>query len=258
MKPSRKALDKDAEARATVVPSQSGTVRSARPHAPQSVFEGDLAFLPLADLLHHVCVGHRDRVVEISDGESLGHIIVQKGKVVRCSVGNASGISAFCHLVKLRSGHFQVTRLLAPGPVDAVLSAYSWQGLLLEAANIEDETQRRMAGPAGGRVEMVDSSRHAGRPSLPSDDFSSLFDAGAPPQASPPADRLDDDDDTPTPVARLSEKPLSRLLDDATEAFLLHDYPQALRLYERCLALDPGNAQVRLNIDRVRWWLGKG
>jgi hypothetical protein len=233
-------------------------VRSTRSPTPRAAFEGDLAFLSLPELLHHVCHAQRDRLVEISDGESVGHIVVQRGKVVRCSAGNASGMSAFCHLIKLRSGHFRVSKLVSPGPIDPCLSGFSWQGLLLEAAGIEDETQRRMAGAPVSRSSGVAMPPPSARQSLPSNDFSSLFEEPPPSiEVEAAEEDVDDDDETPTPVTRSPDKGLGRLLDDATEAFLLHDYPQALRLYEHCLALDPGNVQVRLNIERVRWWLGK-
>ncbi|MFO0756644.1 MAG: DUF4388 domain-containing protein [Byssovorax sp.] len=231
-------------------------MRTARPPAPRVVFEGDLEFLSLPELMHHICGGTRDRVVEIFDNAGLGVLIVQQGKVVRCSLGSATGMSAFCQLVKLRKGHFRVTRRVVDGPPDPAFAGLSWQRLLLEAAAIDDETHRRLgvepkiSVKQGTEAPAPPPSR--AREALPSNDFSDLF---APP---PPPALPFDEDETPTPVFRPKEKPLARLLDDATEAFLLHDYALALHLYERCLALDPGNAAIKRNVERVRWWLGKG
>jgi hypothetical protein len=225
-------------------------VRSTRPPEARPVFEGELEFLSLPELLHHVCVGGKDRVIEIYDGTTLGHVVVQKGKIIRCSFGGATSMSAFCHLVKLRSGHYRVTRRSVQGPADPAL-AHSWQRLLFQAAELEDETERRL-GIEAPRPAKVDPRVEMPPPrgELPSNDFSDLFAGNAP--------AIDlDDDETPTPVMRPPDKPLNRLLDDATEAFLLHDYVRALQLYERCLALEPNNSHIQHNIERVRWWLGK-
>jgi CheY-like chemotaxis protein len=99
-------------------------------------FSGALRAVGLADVVQMECIGGHSSVLEIRNTELRGQIYIENGVVTHAAVGNLSGKQAFCRLLCLRGGEFQVKSFAAP----AQRTIHErWELLLMDAARISDE-----------------------------------------------------------------------------------------------------------------------
>ncbi len=99
-------------------------------------FSGALRAVGLADVVQMECIGGHSSVLEIRNTELRGQIYIEAGVVTHAAVGNLAGKQAFCRLLCLRGGEFQVKSFAAP-PQRTIQER--WELLLMDAARITDE-----------------------------------------------------------------------------------------------------------------------
>jgi hypothetical protein len=201
----------------------------------------------------------------VSDDERQGVIVLDGGDVVGCVSVGAVGDQAFYALAQQRRGRFVVYPAddLDVGSLPATKT--SWHELLMESVRLQDEAgrapsdeptpnekdserQRAMARLASWRPDAIPES---GAVLIPFPRSSDLV------AAPPPVFERDE----PAPPPSLAQIPVSpssapigfdALVQQATAAYLRRDYAEALRCFEECLALRPGDRQVLHNIERLK------
>jgi CheY-like chemotaxis protein len=116
--------------------------RPAQPAAaaPAGGVEGDLAEMALTDLVQVLAFGRRTATIHVSNGALTGSVSLDRGEPSAASLGNASGLEAFCAMAILRKGKFRVDTK-AP-PQEPNLASFNLEGLLLEAMRRMDEIDK--------------------------------------------------------------------------------------------------------------------
>ena len=249
--------------------------------------EGDVADLPLTELVQLLCMGGHNRDIQLFDGPTwLGVVSVRDGQLDQCFAYGTWGRSALFKLFAVRRGRYRVTSTESLREEER-LSSYSWQGLLLDSARQEDEDARLVAGT--GRVLQFSregtqsaSSRELGasddyfdlafssvmppadrratplptekkkRPRTKSAQELAAFVPSPTPNREPP--RLIPAAVPPPPVVPLrtpDEIEFADSLERATASYLRREFDEALRLLERCLVLRPDDKRILQNIERI-------
>jgi tetratricopeptide (TPR) repeat protein len=195
----------------------------ARDRAPQdpSLSRGIRALKEHLVVCYDRELGSHDRVpVRALSNEALAKIPPEQRQVLRL----IDGLATFGDVLdSSRLGRFETSRLLA--------SMLKRGSITVRAPSVTMAAVREPAPPAPPT-----------RPS-PSD----------PRSPEPPSEPRSSE-------PRSSEPPPSdyaRAFDRATEAYLSHDYEDAARLYEECLAVRPGDARAEHNLRKVRALLGQ-
>lgn len=242
--------------------------------------EGDIADLPLTELVQLLCMGGHNRDIQLFDGPTwLGVVSVRDGQLEQCFAYGAWGRSALFKLFAVRRGRYRVTSA-EPLSKEEQLSSHSWQGLVLDSARQEDE-EARLAANSTGRVLQFPSSRDL---STSDEHFDLAFSS-----VMPPSDRRT----TPMPVDTKRKRPRSKSIQEmggfgsapparepprlippappapivpqrtpdeiefsdslerATASYLRREFDEALRLLERCLVLRPDDKRILQNIERI-------
>ena len=105
-------------------------------------FDGFVPSLQLPDIIQLIAIGNGNATLEITAGVRQGKIYFQSGQIVHADCGTRTGKEAFYEMFLWGSGRFVVSD---PPPEIPQTISDNWQGMLLEAARLEDEQRARMA-----------------------------------------------------------------------------------------------------------------
>jgi predicted regulator of Ras-like GTPase activity (Roadblock/LC7/MglB family) len=115
--------------------------------------KGDLADVDLRDLIQ-VCCQHPDDVrLEVSDGEVVAVLYFSRSAIVHAESPRGIGKAALFDALNFRSGTFDLAKGVA-SPMRTI--DQPWRSLLMEAAELVDQSRRVLAGgdrPAVGAAE---------------------------------------------------------------------------------------------------------
>lgn len=103
----------------------------------QDGFRGILRKVGLHDVLQLECLSGNSSVLELITESDRGVIYIQAGKIIHARSGSLRGVEAFFHLSTLTGGEFIIKPFTPPPQIDII--GYSWEALLLEAAQARDE-----------------------------------------------------------------------------------------------------------------------
>src|SRR5580704_6256963 len=110
----------------------------------QAGFRG-LQSKSLVDIIQLECISQNSTVLKITNGQMHGRIWIQNGEVIHASTDNLTGDLAFHRILSWKAGSFESL----PAEPNQPRTIYnSYQGLLLETAQAQDEAQSQPAGPA--------------------------------------------------------------------------------------------------------------
>lgn len=104
--------------------------------APQEGFRGMMRRLGISEVLQMECLGNKSSILEISTGKVRGKIFICDGAIIHAETGSISGQNALFGLVGLTGGEFTLLEYTEP-PKRTIEG--SWEGLLMEAAQLIDE-----------------------------------------------------------------------------------------------------------------------
>jgi CheY-like chemotaxis protein len=101
-------------------------------------FSGALRQVGLLDVVQMECVSGHSSLLEIRNTGLRGQIFIEAGAITHATVGNLAGTQAFCRLLSLKGGEFQV-KSFTPPPQRTIQDR--WEVLLMDAArNCDEET----------------------------------------------------------------------------------------------------------------------
>jgi CheY-like chemotaxis protein len=107
----------------------------------QSGFRG-VQSKSLVDIIQLECISHNSTSLKITNGQLTGKIWIQTGEVIDAATEELGGEPAFHKILSWRSGNFESL----PAEPDHPRTIYnSYQGLLLETAQAQDEAQGNSA-----------------------------------------------------------------------------------------------------------------
>jgi CheY-like chemotaxis protein len=92
----------------------------------------------LVDLIQLECISQSSTVLKITNGPLTGRIWIQNGEVIDAEAADLGGEAAFHRILSWKSGSFES---LPSEPYRQRTIANSYQGLLLETAQAQDEAQ---------------------------------------------------------------------------------------------------------------------
>lgn len=198
-----------------------------------------------------------------SDSERIGSFIVLDGELIGCATMGYGGDEALLTLAAIRKGKFRVYPAHREDASALPATVRSWQELVLEAARLQDESERRsneeqyLYEQEIQRTQAKLSSWHPPQseiipvaspyPSPPPNPQSSI--PAAPPTPRSPRDTAPT---LPEGVAPPQGSLVDQLQQQATDAYLRRDFSEALRLFTECLALRPGDRHILHNIERLK------
>lgn len=242
--------------------------------------EGDVADLPLTELIQLLCMGGHNRDIQVFDGPTwLGVVSVRDGQLDQCFAYGSWGRPALFKLFAVRRGRYRVTAA-EPLPKEERLTSHSWQGLLLDSARQDDEDARMVAGT--GRVLQFprEPAYPAREPGNADEYFDLAFSSVIPPaerrattplpdpKRKRPRSKSAQEQVAISPVREPAPEPPSVVvpaaplrtpeeiefadsLERATASYLRREFDEALRLLERCLVLRPDDKRILQNIERI-------
>jgi CheY-like chemotaxis protein len=100
----------------------------------------------LVDIIQLECLSQNSIVLKITNGPLTGRIWIQTGEVVHASTDELAGEAAFRRILSWKAGNFE-SLPAEPNQPQTIYNSY--QGLLLETAQAQDEAQMQAAAPAG-------------------------------------------------------------------------------------------------------------
>ncbi len=109
----------------------------------QSGFRG-VQSKSLVDLIQLECISQNSTVLKITNGSLIGKIWILNGEVIDAATEDQGGEAAFHRILSWKSGSFES---LPSEPNHARTIANSYQGLLLETAQAQDEAHVFEGGP---------------------------------------------------------------------------------------------------------------
>ena len=111
-------------------------------------FRGEVRRVGLQDVLQMECLGRKSSVVEVQTANVAGEIFINNGAAIHAQFKNATGTQALFQMLSLKGGSFRINPFSAPPEVTI---SNSWESLLMEAAQMRDETTT-IAQPPGERA----------------------------------------------------------------------------------------------------------
>jgi CheY-like chemotaxis protein len=129
----------------------------------------------LVDLIQLECLSQNSTVLKITNGPLTGRVWIQGGEVIDAATDELAAEAAFHRILSWKAGNFESL----PAEADRTRTIFnSYQGLLLETAQAQDEAQgQRDAGPAEGEA----ASPLAALSRLPGVEFALVLKPGAEP-----------------------------------------------------------------------------
>lgn len=110
------------------------------PGSPVSGFVGRIDGASIADLVQMECLRHATRTVRVSSPQGVGFLFFDRGELVHARSRQTSGQAAALEILSWDEGTFDSSR--EKWTVQPSIPM-SWQGLLMEAARLADERERR-------------------------------------------------------------------------------------------------------------------
>jgi CheY-like chemotaxis protein len=102
----------------------------------------------LVDIIQLECLSQSSSVLKVGNGLLEGKIWIQNGEIIDAGVEEGTGVEAFRKILSWKTGNFE---LLPEEPARPRTIFTSYQGLLLETAQVLDEAQgRAQAAPETG------------------------------------------------------------------------------------------------------------
>ena len=143
----------------------------ARRLASQGSLQGNLAAISLAEVLQTLQQTRASGNLEIVAPGGLGEVRLLDGVICGAQFGRWLGVDAVVTLLRVTSGSFRL--LDEPGTTPTLPRPIHVQGLLLDAAWVEDELQRRQQHQPGDDEGLRRSAQRVvapeGMPSVPTD-----------------------------------------------------------------------------------------
>jgi hypothetical protein len=118
-------------------------------------FEGVMLGATLQDLIQMECLTLATRSVKVETHDQVGIIYFAGGQVVHAQVGSVSGEEAFYEMLRWKNGNFTIQDGVRP--TEETITRH-WQGLLLESASRNDETNVADL-QVGGEVIQLDKAQ---------------------------------------------------------------------------------------------------
>jgi CheY-like chemotaxis protein len=178
------------------------------------------------DYLQLACMGRHSVLIEVErNGNVVGEVVISSGDICSAKDDLGSGLEALGRLT-FSEGALVKCRRLAENPSERDLEG-GWEFLLMEAARVIDESRRSQ--------ELNAVSSDPGGPSSEP----AASEEGASGERAPPRDG-------PGPHEEFSD-----LWDSGLEAMLSKNYPVALQVFEKALMLQPDDAKLKANIQRL-------
>ncbi len=118
-------------------------------------FTGALRHVSLTEVIQMECNGRHSSILEIRNQELRGQVYIEAGVITHAAVGPLAGEPAFCRLLSLKGGEFQLKPFKAP-PQRTIESR--WEFLLLDATRAADEETgltKKIAAPAAPAATAV-------------------------------------------------------------------------------------------------------
>lgn len=109
-------------------------------------FRGEVRRVGLQDVLQMECLGRKSSIVEVQTAGITGEIFINNGAVIHAKFKAETGTQALFHLLSFKGGSFRIKPFAAPSEVTIT---NSWESLLMEAAQMRDETSMRTLPEAG-------------------------------------------------------------------------------------------------------------
>ncbi|HVJ21693.1 MAG TPA: DUF4388 domain-containing protein, partial [Polyangiaceae bacterium] len=107
----------------------------------ESGFRAQLSGAALADLVQLECCARTTRVVRVTSSRGIGYLYFHGGEVVHAVTDEATGEAAALEILGWNEGTFEPCQLRVPEE-HTIFTNY--QGLLLRAAQLHDETANRV------------------------------------------------------------------------------------------------------------------
>jgi CheY-like chemotaxis protein len=100
----------------------------------------------LVDIIQLECLSQNSTVLKITNGPLAGRIWIQNGEVIHAATDELAGEAAFHRILSWKAGNFE-SLPAEPNRPQTIFNSY--QGLLLETAQAQDEANSKSAAPAG-------------------------------------------------------------------------------------------------------------
>lgn len=106
------------------------------------MLKGDLSIVPLGSIIQLCCQEKKSGCLSIySEGQKVGDIFFNKGKVISAQMGDLKGEKAFYELFNVEKGEFTFQEEVSLPPQEI---AFSCEQLLLEAVRYQDEVKSHL------------------------------------------------------------------------------------------------------------------
>lgn len=123
--------------------------------AAEDGFRGVMRRVGLEDLIQLECMNCKSTLLEIMNEKLRGRIYIERGEIIHAVAGGLCGEPALYKLLALRGGEFSLKTLEPP---ERRTIHGQWMQLLMEAAQLRDETNFITAEPKGFSVASTSSS----------------------------------------------------------------------------------------------------
>src|SRR5580692_334464 len=100
----------------------------------------------LVDIIQLECISQNSTVLKIINGPITGRIWIQNGEVIHAATDELTGEAAFHRILSWKAGNFESLRT-EPNQPRTIYNSY--QGLLLETAQAQDEALHQPVAPMG-------------------------------------------------------------------------------------------------------------
>jgi CheY-like chemotaxis protein len=111
---------------------------------PETGFRGVLRRVGLLDVIQMECLGRTSAVLAVSTPTISGSIYIKEGAIIHAETSELKGEEALKQLLTLASGEFRHGQYSEP-PEQTITG--SWEGLLMDAAQLRDETLGQAPAP---------------------------------------------------------------------------------------------------------------
>lgn len=108
-------------------------------------FRGVLRKVGLQDIIQIECLSRNSSILEVIAGQLHGFIYIKDGRIIHAEDGTQNGIKAFFRLFAIPGGEFNL-KAFTPPPCESI-EGFTWESLLMEAAQNRDETSNEPAPP---------------------------------------------------------------------------------------------------------------
>jgi CheY-like chemotaxis protein len=120
-------------------------------------FQGTIRRVGLHDILQMECLGRNSAILEVFNKETRGEIFIRNGAIIHAQTHHLTGQDAFFFLLSVSGGGFKLKPYVAPSKVTITKS---WEHLLMESANLRDESAENAEAEAAGLTGEATAEQH--------------------------------------------------------------------------------------------------